>query len=362
MRMFAVAAPGVEGVLEREVAALRGAAEVRRVEGGVELAGDEEVLRRTNLWLRTATRVLVRVGEVRARDFAALRRDVAVLPWERFAAGVARVEVDATARKCRLYHTGGIAERVEAAVRERAGTGDGELHVLVRGVDDVFTISVDSSGELLHRRGYREETAKAPLRETLAAAILALAGWDPGTPLVDPMCGAGTFVLEAALLALGRPPGARRGFAFERWPGHRADLLRALRDAAAAAERPAPPAPILGSDRDPGAVEAARRNAERGGLARHVTFACADAAAAALPDAPGLIVANPPYGRRIPPAVQRDAHAALAALARRARAWRLAVLTSDPALPRALGRRPDAQHALVNGGVRVRLFVFGAAR
>lgn len=373
MRLFAVATPGLEAVLGREVAALAGAHDVRVVTGGVEFEGDEDVLARAHLELATATRVLVRAGEVRAREFAALRRGVARLAWERFAAAPPAVEVDATARRCRLYHTGAIAERVAGGVADRLGApaeaakaaeeAGPTLHLVVRGEDDVFTVSVDASGEPLYRRGARVETGRAPLRETLAAGLLALCGWDGETPLWDPMCGAGTILVEAARTALRQPPGAGRAFAFQAWPGFREEAWRRLVGASLAAARSTLPAPVGGSDRDAAAIDVARRNLERAGLGAHVTLARADAAAAPLPGAPGLLLCNLPYGKRIPAAAVRGAVAALGRLARRAPAWRLGALAAAATdVPAAIGRRAEAVHALVNGGVRVRLYVFAAAR
>src|SRR5204863_1759229 len=166
-----------------------------------------------------------------------------------------------------------------------------------------FTFSVDASGELLHRRGARTEVGAAPLRETLAAGVLALAGWTPAEPLCDPMCGAGTIPIEAAALALDRAPGLARAFATSRWPLFAAhpELERAL--VAEAQTRAAAAAPgaliIAGSDRDPKLVESARRNAVRAGVESHIAFTCADLGDARAPAGTGLVVVNPPYGRRL---------------------------------------------------------------
>jgi putative N6-adenine-specific DNA methylase len=314
-----------------------------RVEGGVELEGDLAVVARLNRELRAATRVLVRAGEVRARDFEALRRGAGQLDWRRFARGGVRASVTATAHKSRLYHTGGIAERVEQAVIAALGAGEEPLDLIVRGERDVFTISVDSSGELLHKRGYRLEDAGAPLRETLAAGMLALAGWKPDEPLVDPMCGSGTIVIEAALTRL-----PRRGYAFERWPG--AENLSTTDDKFVTGQRQ-----ISGFDVDPGTIALARRNAERAGV--NVSLEVADVRALKLDGPPGLILTNPPYGQRLRPAELRPIYEALGRLARSS-GWRLALLTTDERLARASGT-PRGAHRLVNGGLRVTLYTFG---
>ncbi len=335
--------------MAREVGALGLAAAAEP--GGVAFAGDVTALYRANLWLRAATRVLVRVGDVEARDFARLRRRAAALPWEAFPRGP-RVDVTVTARRSRLFHTGAVAERIAGAIADRLGAPGpdaSELHLVVRGQDDVFTISADSSGDLLHRRGYRTEDAGAPLRETLAAGLLALCGWDGTRPLHDPTCGSGTIPIEAALLAAGRAPGLLRTFACESWPGARPDVFAALRAEAAGG---APRASIGGSDLDPLAVAAAARNADRAGVSAWVSLAAGDVAALRLPAGPGLVLANPPYGRRL-----RAAGAVYRALGRLARAagWDLGVLAADESLARLAGR-PAERIALVNGGVRVALY------
>lgn len=197
------------------------------------------------------------------------------------------------------------------------------MSILVRGHEDHFTFSVDASGERLHRRGARVEIGAAPLRETLAAGLLALAGWDPSVPLVDPMCGAGTIVIEAALQALDRAPGIDRafgdGFAIDGWPlfsaGSASTEAAALRDEARGRIRAALPAPIVGSDHDARAIESAQRNADRAEVGAALTLASRDITDARPPGPnPGLVIANPPTadacpirGRRSAPTVSSAA-------------------------------------------------------
>jgi putative N6-adenine-specific DNA methylase len=366
LQLFAVAAPGVEAVLAREAAALPGARDVKAVPGGVELRGPLELVYRANLCLRTATRVLVRVGEVEAREFAQLRHRVAGLGWEHFVDGTRPVHVSAAQSGSRLYHTGALAENLEAALGDRLKTkivdaaDEAEAHaqkILLRGVRDRWTLSVDSSGELLHKRGWREETAHAPLRETLAAALLLLAEWDPGTPLVDPMCGAGTLPLEAATLALRSAPGLMRRFAFQSWPGYAPATWEKLTAEARAQQLPAAPARIVGSDRSPAAIAAASRNAARAGLTREVTLLQAELEELSPPPGHGLVIMNPPYGRRVgDPRQLRKLYANIGRVLRaRFAGWRAAILVADARLIEAVGGKMKKEHALVNGGLRVRL-------
>ncbi|HYJ78413.1 MAG TPA: hypothetical protein VEW03_02330, partial [Longimicrobiaceae bacterium] len=236
---------------------------------------------------------------------------------------------------------------------------------VVRVVRDDFTVSADSSGRLLHRRGYRQAVAKAPLRETLAAAMLLGCEWDGGTPLLDPMCGSGTIPIEAALLARNIAPGlaaasrSPRAFAFTGWPGFDAERWDGLVAEAVAAIRPEAPVAILGSDRDAGAIAAARANAERAGVAGEVSLAVRPVSAIEPPPGPGLLISNPPYGTRVGESDPlRDLYAALGRTARaRAPGWRLALLSADRKLEGQVGVRFAEVLRTSNGGIPVRLVV-----
>ena len=364
MRWFAVAAPGFEAALSSELAALAEVKNARVVEGGVEFSGPLVAGMAANLSSRIATRILLRLGEVKARDFAPLRRSLAKFPWANVVPNDRPVRVDVSTTHCRLFHTGALAETVELAigdcvgklpVREKGAAADDEqvTRVLLRGQDDRFMASVDSSGELLHRRGWRLEAGRAPLRETLAAGVLALCEYDPSRPRVDPMCGSGTFVIEAAGLARKRQPGAGRSFAFERWPSHDAEAWRQLREAA---QVPVPlHAPIFGFDRDPRAIEAAQKNAERANLVDAVQLRVLPFDRAEVEGEPGLVVFNPPYGHRLGERrqVMQVARKLGEGLATRFRGWRVGILCPDPAfvatLAKGARRQPIATHALRNG-------------
>lgn len=356
--LFAVCAPGIEPVLLLEVEALglRG----RAVAGGVEVDAPLAEVARLNLWLRTASRVLVRMGTVEATKFPELVRKAAALPWERFVGKGAAVALRVTCRKSRLYHSGAVAERLHAALEQRLGgkvelrkaaaedeppsgtaLGDSSLgqflgtahapQLFVARFDhDVLTVSADSSGALLHQRGWRGPSAKAPLRETLAAALLLAARWDPATPLCDPLCGAGTIPIEGALLAMRRAPGLSRAFAFEEWPGFDLRPFQELREKSRKSEC-LPPARVEASDLDAGAVAATRGNAARAGVALEV----AQRPLSSLPpDAgAGLIACNPPWGVRIERGFRFDE---LAEARRRRPRWRLAAVLGDARAASAL--------------------------
>ena len=378
LRWFAIVAPGLEEVAAREIDALPDVSELHRELGGVEWTGPPESGARANLWLRVATRVLARVGEVEGREFGKLRRRAAGLPWAAFVPPGASVEVRASASHCRLYHTGALCETAVLAIADavagaHAAPADTEADVtiLVRGTDDRFMFSADASGERLHRRGARVETGAAPLRETLAAGLLALGEWNPSMALVDPMCGAGTIVIEAALQAIGRAPGIDRQFALEKWPlfssEAQAAATESLRAEARARAASTITAPIIGSDRDARAVESARHNAARAGLDAHIVLACRDVSDARPPaDWPaagatgvGLVIANPPYGRRLgdPRSAVRAYRDLGRALRTHFRGWRAAVVVPQrlAAAADALRLSITAKHPLRNGGLPVAL-------
>lgn len=341
---------------------------------GVPFAATTGQLWRANLWLRTASRVVVRLAEFRATAFHELERFARQVPWESVLGAGPRVRVRVTCRKSRLYHSDAVAERVGAAIQHRvpaatwSGTADDDADApgddaqlfVVRFAHDRCTISADTSGALLHRRGYRESLAKAPLRETLAAATLLAAGWDASAPLVDPMCGSGTIAIEGALLARRIAPGRHRDFAFMRWPGFDAARWRALLADADADTLPAAGVPIVASDRDAGAVRATAENAARAGVAPDIEIVRRPMSALEPPaGAPGWLVTNPPYGKRIG---EHDAlgplYAALGDVLRaRCPGWTAALLSADPALERRTGLPWRETLATSNGGIQVRVIV-----
>jgi putative N6-adenine-specific DNA methylase len=364
-RCFAAAAPGLEPLCLGELAALglTGAA----TEGGVEFSGRLEDLYRANLMLRTAGRLLMRIHTFRASTFAALENAAAAVPWELFVLPAAVLRFRVTTRHCRLHHTGAIAERLAAAAAEhlsKAPAGqppaDGpppSQIVFVRGVDDRFTVSLDSSGENLYRRGIKTHGGPAPLRETLAAAALLLAGYAGEESLVDPMCGAGTFALEAALMAAHRPPGAAREFGFMGWPSFRPRRWEFLKNRALGGTRVLETPRIFASDSDPTACERLAASVARHDLAHAVSVACRDFFEfdpQKLGTAPGLVTLNPPYGRRLAgrsPGRMRDL---VAVLTERYHGWKVLLLAPHTTRLRHLPF-PAQVHRLVHGGLAIDL-------
>ncbi len=322
---------------------------------------------RANLWLRTASRILLRVGAFHARALGELERRAALLPWDRYLVPERQVNLRVTSRKSRLYHQRAIAERVANGIREVTGASAGsadrdeeesgdEQVVVVRVLRDECLVSLDSSGELLHRRGYRLAIAKAPLRETLAAALVMASEWDRLHPLIDPFSGSGTIPIEAALLARRIPPGFHRRFGFQQWPGYESARWDALVESAREGILPAAPGPILGSDRDAGAVEAAQSNAVRAGVASDLLFQKASVSALRSPGPVGWVVTNPPYGTRVGERQRlRDLYAKFGSVLRSGfPGWCLTILVAAGGLERQLGIPLRTSLSTNNGGIAVR--------
>ncbi|WP_305046758.1 THUMP domain-containing class I SAM-dependent RNA methyltransferase [Geoalkalibacter sp.] len=364
--LYAVTAPGCEAACLAELQALNLPAQLEA--GGLRFVGELADVYRANLWLRSASRVLVRFAEIRATSFPELYQKCLRLPWGRFIRPQTALDVRVHCRRSRLMHTGRIAETLTAAV-DRALGRETSLNtelprqlVLVRFEDDRAQLSIDSSGELLHRRGYRLEQGAAPLRETLAAALLHAVDWRPGLPLWDPMCGSGTLLIEAALLARNLAPGRHRSFAFEGWPHFRAGRWRLLLDQAAAGEHPVNGTNFFGSELDPRLVQVAGRNAERAGVAALLDVRAGDFRRLSPPSdaGPGIVLCNPPYGERL--GEQRpllDFFREFGVFLRRnAPGWRGGFLASDPRLAQATGLRPRPGPTFAHGGLTVTLYLF----
>jgi putative N6-adenine-specific DNA methylase len=370
---FAVTAPGLEPVCAAELAALglRG----KTTEGGVAWTGPMESVARANLWLRTATRVVIRAAEFKAKAFFELELAAKKIEWERWIAPASSVEFRVTCRKSKLYHSDAVAQRFQEAVTKRVKSvqfvtesaeddetpgkttrGTSQLFV-VRFFHDVCTVSVDSSGTLLHMRGYRQALAKAPLRETLAAGILLGSGWRGDTPLSDPMCGSGTIPIEGARIARRMAPGRDRAFAFQSWPSFDHDAWTTLIDAAREQELAASPVQIDGADRDEGAVAAAKANAERAGVSADIVFSKRSISALPAADGPGLVAINPPYGVRVGESeALRNLYAQLGNVLRAKRpGWTLAMLSADKNLERQTNLALHERFKARNGGIPVHL-------
>lgn len=361
--LFASAAPGLAPIVERELRQL-GVQSLTTTPDGVAFSGDLAMLAEANRRLRAANRVLVRFTRFRARTFAELERHAARADWRRFARPEVPVTFRITTRKSRLYHSTAIAARLtralldavpRARVLDAAESPNAQMFV-VRFVRDQCEISADSSGAHLHRRGYRQAIGKAPLRETLAAAMLLAVDWRGESSLIDPFCGSGTIPIEAALIALDRPPGLNREFAFMHWNEWESQPSESWRVSAATVEGRDVPA-ILGFDRDAGAITSSKTNAARADVGRLTQFARQAISDLQPPAARGWIVTNPPYGLRVGDRAElRDLYARFGAVLReRCAGWNVAMLSADRSLEKATKLPLEMVLRTTNGGVPVRL-------
>lgn len=360
---FAVVTPGLETLAAAELREL-GLAVTDTETGGVSFRTAAAGLYGANLRLRTVSRIIVRVAAFRATAFWELEKQAKQIPWEGFVAPGGRVTFGVTARKSRLYHQQAIAQRLADAVAQRVSGAtesddpSAQLFV-VRASHDEFTISADSSGALLHQRGYRQAPAKAPLRETLAAAMLLGAGWDGTVALLDPFCGSGTIVIEAALLARRIPPGWNRSFGFEGWPSFDAALWRKIRTEAEVGVLARAPGRIAGSDRDAGAIDAARSNAARAGVDGDVELQQLALSGVIPPAERGWIITNPPYGVRVGEAARlRDLYARFGQLATtRFSDWSIGMLSADQRLTGHTRLQLEETWRSRTGGIPVRFLI-----
>lgn len=357
--IFVVTTPGLESVLCAEMKAA-GFPQPKPVKGGVITRGDWRQVWRANLMLRGATRVLARIGSFRALHLAQLDKRARKFPWADFLRPDVPLRVDASCTNSKIYHAGAAAQRIARAITEELGapvTEDAELVVKARIDDDLCTFSIDTSGESLHKRGHKEAVNKAPMRETLASLFLRQCGYEGKEPVVDPMCGSGTFVIEAAEMAAGLNPGRARAFAFENLAGFDAVAWHALRDRARSI---VPEVRFYGSDRDAGAVKMSGENAERAGVADWTEFRHHAISDLTPPEGPpGLVIVNPPYGGRIGDTKQLyGLYGALGkVLLTRFKGWRVGIITNEPALARVteLSFLP-VTGTVLHGGIKVSLY------
>ena len=356
--IFIATFPGLEPVLAEEVRA-KAFKKPDVVPGGVVVRGGWPEVWRANLWLRGANRVLARIADFHVTHLAQLDHRARRIPWAELLRPDVPFRVEASCSASRIYHSGAAAQRIATAIRETLGAPESReaaVTVMARIERDHCTISLDTSGELLHRRGFKEEVNAAPMRETMAALFLRACGFDGNEPVLDPMCGSGTFVIEAAEIAARLNPGRARSFAFEKLATSDAEAWQAMR---APRTRPAPAFHFHGSDRDAGAIAMSRGNAERAGVGDWTAFRQSAISDIAPPEGPpGLVIVNPPYGTRLGDKAQLvPLYRALGGtLLRRFSGWRVGMVANDRRLAGVTGLPFLAPGAPVpHGGLRVTL-------
>jgi putative N6-adenine-specific DNA methylase len=367
-QIFAPCPMGLEEALAAELSAL-GYDGVSATRAGCHFVADWWGVQRANLYSRLATRILVRVGQApvqREDDILELARSVT---WERWFGAEHTLRVDTSAVKspmqslqyCNLRAKDGICDRLRELEGERPSIDtvrpDARVHLFLS--QDTATLYLDTSGESLFKRGWRLDKGDAPLRENLAAGILALSGWDPEAALLDPFCGSGTILIEAAWIALGVPPGITRPFGFERLRDHDSHGWEDVKDEARSRILPELETPLIGIDADPLAIEAAQRNAERAYLTEDtIRFEVGDARDAIAPAPTGWLVTNPPYGERLAEEDVAFWREWSANLKREFADWQVSIITSDLDLPKHLRLKANRRTPVFNGALDCRLFSF----
>lgn len=358
---------GLEGIVADELRFEGKLADVRAENGRVFFTGDEQTLAWANLHLRCAERVLIRVASFRAATFAELFDRVRAVRWEDYMDVHTAFPVKGWSLESQLFSVPTCQKMIKKAIVSRLSDvygiswlpEDGALmqvqFSLHRDQCDVF---LDTSGSGLHKRGYRANSNAAPLRETLAAAMIKLARWRGRDPLIDPFCGSGTIPIEAAMIATGRAPGLQRSFDAEQWPILTPAVWQEARDEALSSIRTDADPVILGCDIDPDCAALSEENARKAGVDAKITFAARDALTLPLGRMDGVLFANPPYGERL---LDRESaeriYAGLGRLAGRS-ALRQYYLTSDPDFEKYYGYRADKKRKLYNGMIKCDLFMY----
>lgn len=368
-RFFAPCPRGLEAVLTGELAEL-GADDIITAEGGVGFSGAMSVAYAANLHSRIASRVLWQVGAGRYRSEEDVYRGVNALDWPQLFDAALTIRVNVAAVRSPLNSLDFITLRIKDAVCDkfRAQSGvrpnvdtaqpDVRIHAFLE--TERYTIYLDTSGEPLFKRGARQMTGEAPLRENLAAGILKLSGWTPDLPLLDPMCGSGTFLIEALQMAHGIAPGAKREFAFEKLRGFEEQEWAQIKAQAHSRLAPNPSPAIFGSDLYGEALKLARVNLAAAGFADAINLKQANMLEISAPAADGVLVANPPYGVRIG---EQDELASFYpqvgdALKKKFAGWRAYIFTADMRLPKLIGLTPSKRTPLYNGALECRLYEF----
>jgi len=359
--IFLVATPGLEGPLCAEARA--NGFKAKTVAGGVTLKGGWSDVWRANLQLRGPTRIMARIDSFHVTHLSQLDKRARRVPWHQVLKRNKPFRVEASCKSSKIYHSGAAAQRIERAIVEELGAqpaDDAAVCIKVRIEDDLCTISVDTSGESLHKRGHKQAVAKAPMRETMAAMFLRQCGFDGTQPVLDPMCGSGTFVIEAAEIASGLQPGRSRKFAFEDLASFEPKVWQSMR---AEASPLSPSVKFYGSDLDPGAIRMSNANAERAGVAAITEFhQCGVEELTAPEGPPGIVIVNPPYGDRIgQKGPLRQLYRSLGqTLLTRFSGWRVGLITNEAKLAEATGL-PFSLTAepVLHGGLRITLFRTG---
>lgn len=369
--LIATSTFGLESVVAAEITKL-GYDRIKVETGKVTFRAGALGICRSNLWLRVADRVRLKVGEFQAETFDDLFEQTKALPWENFLTVDACFPVDGKSIKSKLFSVSdcqaivkkAIVERIKQKYQVQWFKEDGpRFPVEVALLNNIATLTIDTSGAGLHKRGYRDLASAAPLKETLAAALISLSKWQPDIPLIDPFCGSGTIVLEAAMQGLNIAPGLKREFVAEKWPFLSGELWQLGREEALDLACPARALEIIGTDVDPKAVQLARHHAQAAGVATGVHFQAQPFASLSTRKKYGKIICNPPYGERMGEKKQVEAlYREMGQVLAKLGTWSYYVITSHPEFEHLFGQRASKKRKLYNGDIKVDYYQFFGPR
>jgi len=361
--LIATTAFGLERVVKGEVLAL-GFDQIKVSEGRIEFKATINDIPTANLWLRSADRVLLKIGEFKAVTFDELFEQTKALPWETWITKDGKFDVTGKAvkstlgsvRACQSIVKKAVVERLKAAYHVDWFSETGaDYTIQVSMLKDVALLTIDTSGAGLHKRGYREEFIEAPLKETLAAALVQLSFWNKDRLLIDPMCGSGTILIEAAMIGRNIAPGLRRSFASEQWPVIERNVWQKARRAAEEAIQPTAELQVYGYDIDEDSIWACQTNARNAGVADDIIFEQKDIRDLWIDQQYGVMISNPPYGMRMSEYKEmNEIYISIHKTFRKKTGWSLYVLTADEMFPKYFKRAwPDRKRKLYNGNIQV---------
>lgn len=368
---IATCAFGLEALVARELKQL-GYADLHVANGKVTFLADDEAIARCNIQLRCAERVLLQMGQFRATTFDQLFEQTRSLPWHDMIPEDACFPVEGKSIKSQLYSVSdcqaivkkAIVEKMKQRYRRSWFDETGPRYTIeVALLDDIATLTIDTSGRGLHKRGYRKDQTAAPLKETLAAAMVLLSRWKPDRPFIDPFCGSGTIPIEAAMIGSNTAPGLGRSFAAEAWSKYSAKLWQMARQEAYDQVRMQEKTGILGCDIDPAALRIAQMNASLAGVKGKISFERKDALQLSSRYQYGYLICNPPYGERLATTKEVEAlYRQMGQAFTRLDTWSLYILTSHPGLEKFMGRKADKRRKLFNGRIPCTYYQFFGPR
>jgi putative N6-adenine-specific DNA methylase len=358
---------GLEAVVARELERL-GYTNLRTLDGKVHFSGDERDIARCNMWLRSADRLLIRVGEFPAADFGALFDRTVDLPWSDYLPVDAQFPVSGRSVQSKLHAVPVVQGCVKKAIVEslkkkynrfRFDESGAEFRVEISLLRDVATLTIDTSGDGLHKRGYREYVGLAPVRETMAAGLIQLSYWNRERPFIDPFCGSGTLPIEAALIGRNIAPGSSRSFVAEDWPWLDRAMWREVRAEARDLRMPRLPEPILGFDHDPAALRLSERGAAEAGVSGDIRFRIQEISELKTSREYGVIICNPPYGERLGEPEEVEAvYRELGRVTAPMSTWSIYVITSNRWFEKHFGRRAPRRRKLYNGRLECQYYQY----